>query len=171
MPPINSTNIDDNKEHSLSGFPFDLLALIVPPGLIFLMILYLCISTEINKCKKKYFYRVSRRRNSDTESVSSFGSDIHFPAVYKEPEIPKHKTNRFFVKEMKFIIIEDSTKFNDICSICICPFENEDKVIKFNCLHMFHIDCIQPWLVSQLDNNKTPFCPMCKNELEIEYRD
>tara|TARA_B100000963_G_C22535952_1_gene629805 strand:+ start:413 stop:946 length:534 start_codon:yes stop_codon:yes gene_type:complete len=167
MPPINSTKIDDNDEHSSSGFPYDLLALIIPFGIIFLIIMYICIIENISKCKESIF----NRRYSDTDSVSSFGSDIHFPAVYKEPEIPKHKTNRFFVKEMDYIIIKDSTKFQDICSICIGPFENEDRVVKFNCQHIFHRECIQPWLVRQLDNNTKPFCPMCKNELEIEYRD
>ena len=173
MPPINSTKIDDNDDHTSSGFPYDLLLLIIPMSLIIMLVMCICISEQISKCKKMIFNRDSRRRDLDTDSLDSFDSDIHFPTYYvhKEPEIPKYKTQKFFVKEMDYMIIKDSTQFEDICSICIEEFKNEDHVVKFNCQHIFHKNCIQPWLISQLDNNETPLCPMCKNKLEIEYRD
>ena len=49
---------------------------------------------------------------------------------------------------------------NDNCAICLNPFEINDDVIKLNCTHIFHKDCIKMQLCNY--SNK---CPNCKTEV------
>lgn len=50
------------------------------------------------------------------------------------------------------------------CSICICDFEHNERVMLLPlCGHIFHTDCITPWLTE-----KKRSCPLCsRNVLEI----
>lgn len=45
------------------------------------------------------------------------------------------------------------------CPICQVEYEIGDKVKQLPCNHMFHQDCILPWL------SKTNTCPLCRHEL------
>ena len=49
---------------------------------------------------------------------------------------------------------------NDICSICICDMEGGDTYRKLPCGHVFHKDCIDPYLV---DNSSK--CPNCRHDV------
>jgi len=44
------------------------------------------------------------------------------------------------------------------CSICLEIFTNDEKIIKLNCDHIFHLDCIKLWI----ENNDT--CPLCRTK-------
>jgi hypothetical protein len=46
------------------------------------------------------------------------------------------------------------------CSICLCEYEDGDKLISLPCKHVFHDNCISSWT----DNNKR--CPLCNYDLE-----
>ena len=46
------------------------------------------------------------------------------------------------------------------CNICINVFDNNEKIIKLNCSHYYHIKCIETWLKKH--SNK---CPMCRIEV------
>ena len=48
------------------------------------------------------------------------------------------------------------------CSICLEDFSKGDKVSLLSCGHMFHYDCIIPWLAE-----KSFYCPICR---ECPYR-
>ena len=51
---------------------------------------------------------------------------------------------------------------NDICSICLEKYfdeENLKKVVKLKCNHLFHKECIDSWI--RINKN----CPMCKSVL------
>ena len=54
--------------------------------------------------------------------------------------------------EIKDLIKSD----NDKCIICQKGYSLENEVIKLNCSHMFHKECIVRWLIEN-DN-----CPLCK---------
>jgi len=45
------------------------------------------------------------------------------------------------------------------CSICLDEFKNEDILKKLNCSHIFHKDCLAPWI----NNNKS--CPLCRTDI------
>ena len=48
-------------------------------------------------------------------------------------------------------------QLDDICTICLDEFEFEEELIKLKCHHIFHKECLKPWL----DNNKNK-CPICR---------
>ncbi|KAK4077199.1 hypothetical protein Purlil1_12472 [Purpureocillium lilacinum] len=45
------------------------------------------------------------------------------------------------------------------CSICLDPLENEDYVRALECGHVFHVACVDAWLISH-----RACCPVCKAE-------
>ncbi|XP_059113968.1 E3 ubiquitin-protein ligase RNF181 isoform X3 [Peromyscus eremicus] len=48
------------------------------------------------------------------------------------------------------------------CPVCLLEFEEEETVIEMPCHHLFHSDCILPWL------SKTNSCPLCRHELPTD---
>lgn len=51
---------------------------------------------------------------------------------------------------------EDAEK----CAICLSLFEMENDVRRLPCMHLFHMDCVDQWLVT----NK--HCPICRVDIE-----
>ena len=48
------------------------------------------------------------------------------------------------------------------CSICLDPFEEGLQIMRLPCLHVFHRDCIAPWLQQQ--GVMQACCPLCKTK-------
>lgn len=48
------------------------------------------------------------------------------------------------------------------CPVCLKQFEVNDKASLMPCHHMFHQECILPWL------DKTNSCPLCRYELPTD---
>ncbi|ODV88148.1 hypothetical protein CANARDRAFT_26306 [[Candida] arabinofermentans NRRL YB-2248] len=46
-----------------------------------------------------------------------------------------------------------------VCAICLDNLENEDDVRGLICGHVFHSECVDPWLI-----NRRGCCPMCKRD-------
>jgi len=46
-----------------------------------------------------------------------------------------------------------------MCAICLESFCDGDLARKLNCTHMYHKDCIDPWL------QQSSVCPVCKREI------
>lgn len=43
------------------------------------------------------------------------------------------------------------------CAVCQTEFEHAEKVRTLRCLHIFHTECIDNWLMNQMGS-----CPICK---------
>jgi hypothetical protein len=56
--------------------------------------------------------------------------------------------------------IEEKEKYNQECIICTDNFCESDKVFKTHCGHIFHKDCIHPWLTKESTS-----CPICRKEI------
>jgi len=54
----------------------------------------------------------------------------------------------------------DSLSFNAMCSICLEEYEPREKIRVLPCQHMFHTECILPWLTERFPN-----CPLCKAQI------
>jgi len=71
-------------------------------------------------------------------------------------KLPKIKINDEFLKN-----------YNEIaeCSVCKEEFKKNDEVHKLPCKHVFHPDCIIPWLKQHNS------CPTCRYELPTDDKD
>ena len=78
---------------------------------------------------------------------------------FKDDNINELNTNLINVyKEIDYLSEEE----NDICSICLEKYfdeENLKKVVSLNCDHLFHKECIDNWI--KINKN----CPMCKSQI------
>jgi len=45
------------------------------------------------------------------------------------------------------------------CSICIDDYSNDNEIRKLHCNHVFHKDCIDPWLLKESYK-----CPICRDD-------
>ena len=48
---------------------------------------------------------------------------------------------------------------DDTCSICLEEFKEGEKIKNLNCNHIFHEECLLPWL------NDNDYCPMCRQNI------
>jgi len=59
------------------------------------------------------------------------------------------------IKFSKSLEVKQSTN----CAICLCEFEEEEKLKKLPCEHHFHGTCIDTWIMQQ------SVCPLCKGNV------
>ena len=69
-----------------------------------------------------------------------------FDNLYKKYKTNKSLSERIFVSEIKELC----------CPICLEEYNNNNKIIKLNCDHIFHKHCIKEWFEKK-DN-----CPNCR---------
>lgn len=53
---------------------------------------------------------------------------------------------------------------NVTCPVCLEDFSDGDRVRRVGCHHLFHTDCIDPWL------RKHPACPVCREDFSALLR-
>lgn len=72
-------------------------------------------------------------------------------------------TSKKVLDELKEEVFDSEIYEEDVkCVVCQENFQNEDKFIRIPCNHMYHSDCILPWL------KQHNTCPTCRYELESE---
>ena len=119
------------------------------------------------------FYRDDLMENYKTELYN------FLCAYFKEYGIRRHIQERINItnEDVKVVLKEEDfnnlekIKFENItdhkeCGICLMEYEKEDVIIKLNCNHCYHQDCIKTQLCSYSSK-----CPTCKFEVngEKEY--
>lgn len=51
------------------------------------------------------------------------------------------------------------------CTICLYEFEVEEDVRRLPCMHLFHVECVDQWLIT----NKR--CPICRIDIEDHIKE
>ena len=159
MPPSNLTlfknnnTINDNDTVHTGGFPYDLLALIVPVGILLVIALYICCLEQIYKCKTPQITRSYSGSSISLNSRMSIASSII------------ENNNKIFIEQVLKNTQEsqvNSEICNKSCSICIEKYNPEDAVIKLSCYHYYHKNCIEEWVKFK---KGIPDCPMCRQKI------
>ncbi len=102
--------------------------------------------------------------------------------TYYEQEDKLTKINETINEKYGNIIIQSFIKFtnqelsehkcvNEECKDCecsICYCKDTNKFIKTKCNHLFHIDCLEKWLSTDIKQNQEFSCPMCRTDI-FEY--
>ena len=53
---------------------------------------------------------------------------------------------------------------NIICMICLDNMDNDNQIIKLECNHFYHLNCINKWTLQNIKFcKKNSSCPLCKN--------
>lgn len=81
-------------------------------------------------------------------------------------EIRVKKLSEAAFDKIPIIKFDIQTHKNNSCTICYCDFEENEDLKKLPCEHLFHEDCIKPWL---LNNNLN--CPICRADVTIDESD
>jgi len=66
------------------------------------------------------------------------------------------------IEELDLIVFDERAlrKYaKEECSVCVVGFKLEDEAYKLPCKHIFHNDCLLPWL--KMNNT----CPNCRHQL------
>ena len=74
---------------------------------------------------------------------------------------PRTVVNPIAIESQTYLEIKPPK--DESCAICLQKFALQDSVTVLKCPHLFHVHCLQPWLVIQ---NK---CPMCRVAIESIY--
>ena len=69
----------------------------------------------------------------------------------------KLKHNRY-----KKIIFDEEKEYYDSCTICLDDFDNNEKLLKLKCNHIYHEKCIKIWF-----KNKSN-CPNCNSSFSSD---
>ncbi len=59
------------------------------------------------------------------------------------------------------LIEADGRRADDPCVVCQLEFEAEDSTTKLPCSHVFHVECLRPWL------SRRKKCPYCLVEIKL----
>jgi Ring finger domain len=79
--------------------------------------------------------------------------------IYKKPLLSRLFSSKYFGSSIKFLRACGYPP-PDNCAICFEPYHHLDFQRHFPCLHVFHRDCVDPWL------RRCSFCPLCKRILK-----
>ena len=75
--------------------------------------------------------------------------------------LKKYKESKFNKNLKQFLILKDSP---EICTICLETYIKQSKIVRLDCQHIFHKQCIQLWF----KNKPLKQCPLCRKTL---YKD
>ena len=69
-------------------------------------------------------------------------------------KIKNNRSSDINIDSLNTLIVCNELPDNN-CSICLEDFKDEDILKKLNCNHIFHKECLTPWLN---DHNNCPLC-------------
>jgi|GEM_PF-5901295 predicted membrane channel-forming protein YqfA (hemolysin III family) len=88
-----------------------------------------------------------------------------------EVKLQKADANRLTLQDLK----KSATEFKNIvqasldeqkeCAICLADFQETEKVNQLPCHHIFHKDCLHPWVKERMEGYEESTCPTCRKPL------
>lgn len=94
----------------------------------------------------------------DVEELSSESESSSFG----DSEISRSLTENELKKLPQVLVTKEQKENGMQCATCLDQYSLGERVAILNCKHMFHINCIKPWLKRQNT------CPSCRMSVEPE---
>jgi len=103
--------------------------------------------------------------NNNIDFSNIFNNNFNLFSLMQLPQLNQntiHITNNDILEQNTLLINYDKldeitrSKYNT-CFICLADFDPDDTVRKIKCDHIFHKDCIDPWLLKESYK-----CPACR---------
>jgi len=109
--------------------------------------------------------------NVNMDGNNLFTHDLNVPnffintgSVINQQDVVKNvATNTILNKNTKVLSykeLDEVSKTNyKACSICIDDYDDASEIRQLNCTHIFHVTCIDPWLLKESYK-----CPLCRDD-------
>ena len=84
--------------------------------------------------------------------------------IHPQPQntgVSEEKRNAWCHYDFQFDSKQDP-ELPPTCSICLCEYEENEKVVRLPCNHEYHANCIESWTSSHIR------CPLCNYDLETD---
>lgn len=65
-------------------------------------------------------------------------------------------------RTLSYKYTKEKNLFEEKCTICLCEYDQYDYVRRLPCMHLFHIQCVDKWLI------QSKRCPICR--IDIDFR-
>ena len=70
--------------------------------------------------------------------------------IYNQRNNNRRLLNDIDINSLNTIVICNELPDNT-CSVCLDEFKDEDVLVKLNCEHVFHKECLEPWLNNNIN--------------------
>jgi hypothetical protein len=156
---ISNITIYEDDENGISLVKLIFLSILL---LLILLIMITCGSIfmygVINSCCDNTNNQSYHFRYDSEESISIGDLEEGEKVLGKQ----KHINYKVVESNLDFVSINSHTK----CAICLEKIIRNQKISVLECGHMFHQDCISPWIREKIKYNENITCPLCRCDLE-----
>ena len=155
----NDTNTDDDNHHEhLSRLWGNFIFIAIP----FCCMIYLGVKLIRDNVRIIRERRERLRRNGNGNQNEN--ADENDPIINYETPRERSIENALteFINENNRICNKRYSKTD--CSICLeeISFSNKKDIIELDCNHLFHKECLNPWIRNSLRLNNNAGCPLCR---------
>ena len=163
MPSLrNGTNTDDDGNHHehLSRLWGNFIFIAIP----FCCMIYLGVKLIRDNVRIIRERRERLRLNGNQNQNENGNADENDPIINYETPRERSIENALteFINENNRICNKRYSKTD--CSICLeeISFSNKKDIIELDCNHLFHKECLNPWIRNSLRLNNNAGCPLCR---------
>lgn len=111
--------------------------------------------------------------DSINNSLKNIKYKYNIKQEQKKLPIYNNKLNPAFIKELNQNNIDKVKNKKEAleCSICLTEINienyknNKTDLVFLNCSHVYHKDCLNPWVKEKAQSFNHPDCPYCRNEI------
>ncbi|CAF1056344.1 unnamed protein product [Rotaria sordida] len=65
-------------------------------------------------------------------------------------------------RTLSYKYVKEKISVEEKCTICLCEYDQYDNVRRLPCMHLFHIECVDKWLI------QSKRCPICRIDIDFQ---